>query len=146
MKSIFDEAAREEIINRIKSLNENSPRQWGKMTISQMLKHCAQWDEMAFGKKKYKQTLLGRLFGKIALKDMLKDEPVRKGVPTVPSFIIKENPDFAEEKDKWIKLLNEYKHFSNEGFIHPFFGAMKREDIGHLVYKHADHHLRQFGG
>src|SRR5215210_5672954 len=122
MKTIFDKTTRDEIINRINSLNENSTAQWGKMNVSQMLKHCTQWDEMALGKMKYKQSFLGRLFGKIALKNMMKDEPMKKNMPTVPSFIIKDNHDFAAEKKKWIRLLEEYEHFSNDGFIHPFFG------------------------
>lgn len=78
MKTIFDNSTRDELITRIHSLNENSPSQWGKMTVSQMMKHCSQWDEMALGKKKYKQSFLGRLFGKMGLKDMMKDEPIKK--------------------------------------------------------------------
>lgn len=144
MKTIFDKTTRDEIINRINSLNENSTAQWGKMNASQMVKHCSQWDEMAMGKRKYKQSFMGKLFGKMALKDMMKDEPMKKNLPTVPSFKIKENPNLAEEKKKWINLLNEYQHFSNDGFIHPFFGAMTKEQTGSMVYKHADHHLRQF--
>lgn len=144
MKSVFDKTTRDELINRINSLNESSTAQWGKMNVSQMLKHCTQWDEMALGKKKYKQSLLGKLFGKMALKNMLKDEPIKKNLPTVPSFKIKENTNVAEEKKKWIGLLNEYANFSNDGFIHPFFGAMTKDHTGYLVYKHANHHLRQF--
>ncbi|MDB5227712.1 MAG: hypothetical protein JWN78_1905 [Bacteroidota bacterium] len=144
MKSIFDKRTREELINRINSLNENSRADWGKMSVSQMLKHCSQWDEMALGKKTYKQSFIGRLFGKIALKDMMKDVPMKKNLPTVPSFKIKETPNVDEEKSKWINLINEYEYFFNEGFIHPFFGAMTKENTGYLAYKHADHHLRQF--
>ena len=144
MKSIFDKTTRDEIINRINSLNENSTAQWGKMNVSQMIKHCSQWDEMALGKKKYKQSFLGKLFGKMGLKDMLKDEPIKKNLPTVPSFKVKENLNVAEEKKKWIGLLEEYKDFSTDGFIHPFFGAMTKEQTGYVVYKHIDHHLRQF--
>jgi hypothetical protein len=144
MKTIFDKTTRDEIINRINSLNENSAAQWGKMNVSQMMKHCTQWDEMALGKKKYKQSFLGKLFGKMGLKDMMKDEPMKKNLPTVPSFKVKEDCDVAEEKKKWIKLLDEYKHFSNDGFIHPFFGPMTKEQTGYVAYKHIDHHLRQF--
>jgi Protein of unknown function (DUF1569) len=144
MKTIFDKVTRDELISRINTLNENSMAQWGKMNVSQMLKHCTQWDEMALGKKKYKQSFIGRLFGKMALKDMMKDVPIKKNLPTVPSFKIKENTDVVEEKKKWIRLLNEYDHFSNDGFIHPFFGAMTKENTGYMVYKHIDHHLRQF--
>ena len=145
MKTIFDTSTKDELINRIESLTENSTAQWGKMNVSQMLKHCTQWDEMALGKTKYKQSFLGKLFGKMALKNMMKDEPLKKNLPTVPSFVIKDNTDFAAEKRKWIRLLNEYEHFSNDGFIHPFFGAMTKENTGYVVFKHADHHLKQFG-
>lgn len=144
MKSVFDKITRDELITRINSLDENSTAQWGKMNVSQMLKHCTQWDEMALSKKQYKQSLLGKLFGKMALKDMMKDKPMKKNLPTVPSFKIKENINVAEEKNKWVRLLDEYEHFSNDGFIHPFFGAMTKEHTGYMVYKHADHHLRQF--
>lgn len=144
MKSIFDKTTRDELLVRINSLNENSTAQWGKMNVSQMLQHCTKWDEMALGKKKYKQSLIGKLFGKMALKDMLKDKPMKKNLPTVPSFKITQNTDVAEEKKKWITLLDEYEHFSDERFIHPFFGAMTKENTGIMVYKHIDHHLRQF--
>ena len=144
MKSIFDKNTRDELINRINSLNENSAPQWGKMTVSQMMKHCSQWDEMALGKMKYKQSFLGKLLGKMGLKDMLKDEPMKKNLPTVPSFKIKEAVDFGLEKKKWLRLLDEYNNISNDGFIHPFFGALSKENTGYMVYKHIDHHLRQF--
>jgi hypothetical protein len=86
MKSVLDKATRDELISRINSLNENSTPQWGKMNVYQMVKHCALWEEMLLGKKQYKQSFLGRLFGKIALKDMLKDQPVKPNLPTVPSL------------------------------------------------------------
>ena len=144
MKSILDSETRNEIIGRIHSLNENSKPQWGKMTVSQMIKHCAQWDEMAFGKKLYKQSMLGRLFGKWALKDMLKDVPVKRNLPTVPSFVIKDTLDFSNEKNKWIGLISDYSTYANPGFTHPFFGTITREQTGIIAYKHMDHHLRQF--
>ena len=145
MKTVFDKSTRDELIKRINSLNENSTAQWGKMKVSQMLKHCSQWDEMALGKVKYKQSFLGKLFGKTALRNMLKDEPIKKNLPTVPSFVVKDESDVATEKAKWIRLLQEYEQYSNDGFIHPFFGAMTKENTGYVVYKHSDHHLRQFG-
>lgn len=145
-KTIFDRNTRDEVINRINTLNENSMPEWGEMTVSQMIKHCRQWDEMALGKTKHKQSFMGKLFGRIALRNMLRDEPLKKNLPTVPSFQIKEQINFTQEKKKWIGLLNEYHYFSNDGFIHPFFGAMTKENTGYMVYKHIDHHLRQFNG
>ncbi len=144
MKSVFDQTTRDELISRINSLDDNSTAKWGKMNVAQMAAHCAQWDEMAMGKTIYKQSFIGKLFGKMALKDMMKDEPMKKNLPTVPSFKVTGNFDLEEEKRKWVKLIDEYKSFSNDGFIHPFFGAMTKENTGYMAYKHADHHLQQF--
>ena len=65
MKTLFDKTTRDELINRINTINENSTAQWGKMNVYQMLKHCTLWQEMILGKKKYKQPFIGRLFGKM---------------------------------------------------------------------------------
>lgn len=145
MKTIFDKPTRDELINRIRRLDENSKAEWGKMTIYQMLKHNTLWDDMITGKRKYRQAFIGRLFGKMALKGVLKDEkPLRRNTPTVPEFRITGNGDVLSEKAKWIAQIEGYAHFSNPDFIHPFFGKMTTEQIGQMAYKHADHHLRQF--
>lgn len=146
MKTIFDKETREELIERIATVNENGKNEWGKMNVYQMLAHCIKWDEMTLSKKKYKQTFLGKLFGKMALKDFVKDAPFRKNVPTVPEFKIKETTGDVEQlKTTWINLVKEYGQFVETDFIHPFFGRMTTEQIGILAYKHTDHHLRQFG-
>ena len=148
MKTIFDKTTREELINRINTLNENSTAQWGKMNIYQMLKHCTLWEEWISSEKKHKQVFIGRLFGKMALKNLLKDEsPLRRNSPTIPELKINrigKNGNVFSERAKWIALIEEYKHFSNNDFVHSFFGKMTKEQIGYLAYKHTDHHLRQF--
>jgi hypothetical protein len=144
MKTVFDKPDRDVLIERIKNLTENSIAQWGKMNVYQMLKHCALWEEMLLGKTTYRQSFLGRLFGKIALRDMLKDEPVKHNLPTVPSFKISGNGDVETAKDQWIGLLEDHTHQENSGFIHPFFGQLTADEAGRMAYKHADHHLRQF--
>ncbi len=146
MKSILDKKTRDELIIRINSLNENSTAQWGKMKIYQMLKHCTLWEDMIFGNKKFKRVFMGRLFGSLALKSVLKnDTPLRRSTPTISELIVKEiNGNIEAEKKKWIRMIEDYENFSNFDFIHPFFGKMTKEQIGYFVYKHTDHHLRQF--
>ena len=148
MKTIFDEATRNELIKRVHSLDEHSKAQWGKMNIHQMLKHCTLWDEWILGKNHpvYKQVFIGRLFGKMALKDVLKDDsPLKRNTPTLSFLGIKEkHGDLAAEKKQWVALIKDYDKFSNPSFIHSFFGKMTREQTGYLVFKHIDHHLRQF--
>ncbi len=131
MKTIFDKITRDEVINRINSLDENSTAQWGKMNIYQMLKHCTLCEEMYLGKKEYKRAFIGRLFGKIGLKNLLKNEnPIKRNSPTSPEFKIKEkNGDLFSEKMKWISLIEEYAQYSNNDFVHWFFGKMTKEQV-----------------
>ncbi len=146
MKTVFDNTTRDELINRINTLDEHKTAQWGKMNVYQMLKHCTLWDEWMQNGKKNKQAFIGKLFGKMALKNVLKDEsPLRHSTPTLPELIIKESSgDIAAEKKKWIALIGQYAGYSNPTFMHTFFGKMTREQVGPMAYKHADHHLRQF--
>jgi hypothetical protein len=112
-----------------------------------MLKHCTLWEEMMQGKTKYKRAFIGRIFGKMALKNVLKDDsPLRKSTPTIPEFIITDNGNVEAQKAEWVSRIEQYTHFSNPDFVHPFFGKMTESQIGLLVYKHIDHHLRQFKG
>ena len=146
MKSVFDKDTRDHLISRIHTLNENSQPLWGKMNIYQMLKHCVLCEEMYHGKTKYPRVFLGRIFGKIGLKNLIKDEtPLKQNEPTSGAFKISEpNGNVSAEKKKWLTLMEQYGHFSNNDFVHWFFGKMTKEQIGYFVYKHTDHHLRQF--
>lgn len=148
MKTIFDNTTREALITRINKLTKTNTAQWGKMNIYQMTKHCITWNNWILGKNKpiYQQGFLGRIFGKIALKGLVRDDkPMKKNMPAGRAFTIKENNGDVElQKKIWIEQIAEYGHFSNLGFIHDFFGKMEVDEIGILVYKHFDHHLRQF--
>lgn len=109
-----------------------------------MLKHCRMWEEMAQGKTVYKQVFLGRIFGMVALKSMLKDEPVKRNMPTMPDFKMSGDGDVEAEKARLIDLLQEYSQAPLTGFMHPFFGKLSADEAGRLAYKHSDHHLKQF--
>lgn len=149
MKTIFDKQIRDELILRISKLDENGKAIWGKMNVFQMLRHNTYWNGWILGENNhtYKHEFLGKIFGKMVLKKMIKDEkPFDKNIPTSSQFKEKETVgDLEAEKSKWVSLTKEYENFDNPYFIHDFFGKMTREQIGILVYKHTDHHLRQFG-
>lgn len=149
MKTIFCKSIREQLISRIEHINIDHKAEWGKMNVLQMLKHNTYWNRWILGKDNYnyKQVFMGKIFGKIALKRMIKDEkPLDRNIPTSDQFKVnKSNGNIESEKADWISLIKEYESFNNPNFIHDFFGKMTKEQIGILVYKHTDHHLRQFG-
>ncbi|MFT2008106.1 DUF1569 domain-containing protein [Pontibacter sp. 13R65] len=149
MKTIFDKPTRVELIDRITLLNDNSSVQWGKMNVFQMVKHNTYWNGWILGKGNhtYHQAFLGKVFGKLALRKMIKDEKAfDKNIPTSSPFKVKETSgDLEAEKLKWISLTMDYENYHNPGFVHDFFGKMTKDQIGILVFKHSDHHLRQFG-
>ncbi|WP_405410474.1 DUF1569 domain-containing protein [Maribacter sp. Asnod1-A12] len=146
METIFNNITINTLTKRISNLKETDKAQWGKMDTYQMLKHCTLSEELFQGKKQYKRLIMGKLFGKMALKGILKNKnPMKKNQPTHPEFKITGKGDFENEQKKWIELLNAYQNFSNKNFTHPFFGEMSNDEIGQFVYKHTDHHLKQFG-
>jgi hypothetical protein len=91
MKTLFERATRDEIAARVCQLHRDTKPQWGSMNAYQMLKHCTLWEDMIFGKMPTKRAFIGRIFGRIALKTVLKnDSPLRRNTPTLPALIVKE--------------------------------------------------------
>jgi hypothetical protein len=146
MKTVYDKAVREELIARIQLIDENGRAQWGKMTVFQMVKHCALWEDWMLHGKKHRRSFVGWLFGRMALKTFLKEGvPLRRNTPTIPELIVTGTGSVSLQKDKWIALIEEHGRRFNDELVHPFFGRMTQEQTGVLAYKHSDHHLRQFG-
>jgi hypothetical protein len=147
MKSIFDTATRAEILNRIDSLDGGIKPAWGQMTVTMMVKHCVLCEEYYHGHFLVDRSFLGRLIGKMAIRKLLKDDQsmMQKNAPTLSQFKVVNNIENLElEKEKWKSLIEQYSSFDKEYFTHWFFGKMSKEQLGQFIYKHCDHHLRQF--
>lgn len=147
MKSIFNPADNQEIINRINNLTIESKAKWGKMTVDQMLSHCIAPIDVAFGTLPLKANFVMRLLGKMLKSKILNSPEFKKNSPTAPAFIRKESYDFEASKKE---LIEKVKRFALEGHtaiknqIHPFFGKMTYNEWDRLHYLHLDHHLKQF--
>lgn len=145
MKSIFEEAAYQEILIRLDQLHENSERKWGKMTVGQMVWHCQfPFFTAISNKKKGRGNIFARLLFK---KSMYSDGVLRKNLPTLPTLKTKESKDFYAERNKLVALVNEFYALRDreEWHPHPIFGKFTKEQWGKMEYKHVDHHLTQFG-
>jgi hypothetical protein len=148
MKTLFDVQTYQDVARRIASLKADSPRQWGKMSASQMLEHVSRAAEMAAGAKPRQQALLGKAIGWIFKKDFLGEKPFPKSSPTGPDFIIQGEPDFATVQARalaLLKQLHELGERGTDGHVHGFFGPLTGVQWGQTQFKHFDHHLRQFG-
>ena len=148
MKSIFNLDDKNDIINRIEQLHPDSKPMWGKMSVSQMLAHCIVPTKISTGDIPGKQNIVGILFGKIAKRKMVREEPFKKNLPTDSSFVVKHNPDFYKSQQELKALIEKLYSTDRNELVqrkHPFFGKLTVDEWGLLNYKHFDHHLRQFG-
>lgn len=146
VSSIHNENDRAELVARIRSLKPDSARLWGKMTVAQMLGHCALFDRWIQSGAPNRQTFIGKIVGRPVLKRMLRpDKAMARNVPTMPSLVAPADTEFATARDAWLASLADYANYNAETFIHDFFGPLSYEEVGAFVWKHADHHLKQFG-
>lgn len=148
MKTLFDGAVREELVARIGALSESDRALWGKMSVGQMVRHCVLSQEWFLSGRRLKVKFVGRLIGGLIFKQVMKTERMRKNSPTLTELIVTDtNIDLSRERQALAGLVREYGTYAYPagGFVHPFFGKMTREQMGYFVYKHLDHHLRQFG-
>ena len=148
MKSLFAPTYANEILNRIDKIESTSPRQWGKMDVAQMLAHCGNGLEMAMGIINPLRVFIGRLIGGFLKPVYTNEKPFSKDSPTSEEIKVSTPKDFATEKIRLIKLV---KQFSEGGeskctkHPHPFFGKLTPAEWSIGMYKHIDHHFRQFG-
>jgi hypothetical protein len=149
MKSFFTPSDRQQILDRFTKLQAGAARQWGKMDAAQMLAHCSASLEVAAGDVKKEQRLLGKVLARFVKGSLLhSDKPMGKNAPTDPTFVVADPRDFEKEKTRLLAVANRFASGGPapaNGRIHSFFGTMTGDEWGVLMWKHLDHHLRQFG-
>lgn len=119
------------------------------MTPAQALCHCARALAHGAGEAPMKQKFIGKILAPLVRKSILGEKPFGKGSPTDPTFVVSDERDLDAERANLLALINRFvargaPAAGNE--THAFFGKLTGEEWGTLMYKHIDHHLRQFGG
>ncbi|HRD43475.1 MAG TPA: DUF1569 domain-containing protein [Ferruginibacter sp.] len=148
MENLYQQQTYHSVIERLNKLSPTSQRLWGKMEVAQMLAHCKEAFKVPLAKKPMKRSPMFYLFGWMVKAKLYNDEKWKQGLPTAPNFIIKDQRNFLEEKEGLLKLVNEFYTLGPQGsglYPHPVFGKFTAEQWGKAMYKHLDHHLRQFG-
>lgn len=147
MKNIFNYVNSEEILKRIDKLSPNSQPQWGKMDVAQMLAHCSSFQDIAMGNSFPPRSWLGIIVGRFAKQIVYNEKTLPHNLSTIPTILIADEREFETEKEK---LKQKIITFQNNGPLkctthpHPFFGKLTSEQWGKGIYKHLDHHLKQF--
>lgn len=147
VKSLLVSAELDEVLARLDKLSADSRAQWGKMSVVQMLAHCQVPLRAAAGEIELKRGLIGWLFGGMAKRKFIdSDAPFHHNSPTDPKFLRRDAVDLGAQREGLSSLV---RRFGETGATtatpHPFFGPLTGREWDRLMWKHLDHHLRQFG-
>lgn len=150
MKTLESKPDRDSIARRISALAAADRRQWGKMSVEQMVCHLCDSYRVALGEKAV--TPATGFFQRTVMKWFALRAPMQwpRGVKTGPEVEqgVGGTPPVEFERDRAM-LIVVFDRFcepsANLAPAHPFFGPMSREEWLRWGYLHADHHLRQFG-
>lgn len=120
------------------------------MSPHQMVCHLADVCRVSLGERH--ASPVGNLAAHTIIKAVVLYTPVRipKELPSTPELDQTQRGtapgDFAADVRALERLLDRF--VAGDGpdeAEHPFFGVLSRAQWGRFQYKHADHHLRQFG-
>ena len=149
MKSLAEGGAADRMRRRLRSLCETDQRQWGVMSVAEMVCHLRESFPMATGARPTAPVHGG--WRARAMKFLALRVPVQwpKDVATVPELQVgaarMRLASFAEDKASAIAAFERFLVVANNRTSHSFFGAMEPADWMRWGYLHTDHHLRQFG-
>jgi hypothetical protein len=146
MATFLDDRDRARLMGRLAALTADSKARWGKFTVTSMMCHLRESARMASGELAV-PDVGKRAFQMFPLKHLiLYVMPFPKGAPTAPLLLAASPEDFEASMRQLTSALDTFLHEEQRPApAHPLFGPLTRKEWGALVYKHTDHHLRQFG-
>ena len=146
MRSVFNGEDRITLGERMDGLTLAHAPRWGTMTCGKMLAHLTDGVRMALGEVAVKPRPGPLRLGPVRHL-VIHWLPFPKGAPTAPELLERCAQDCRDEVGALKAELE--RMAARAGTLkwveHPAFGRMSERDWGVLVYRHIDHHLRQFG-
>lgn len=149
LPNIFTKSVSDNTIQRINTLNPDTPANWGKMTVDQMLAHCNVAYEMVYENKHPTPNFFMKFILKAFVKKIVTSEtPYPRNSRTAPAFLIKGRKEFEAEKSRLINHIIRTQQLGEENFDNKHslsLGKLSKTEWNNMFYKHLDHHLQQFG-
>jgi hypothetical protein len=148
MKNLFEPSAFDEVKARIGLLRADTTPLWGTMNPAQAMAHCCGSLELALGDMVPPRHFLGRIAG-LLIKPMVlgNDKPIRRNSPTIKGLAVQNKRHLGIERERLYGLIDRFVTAGPSGCTkhpHTYFGRLTSEEWAVLMYKHLDHHLRQF--
>lgn len=146
MKTLWNDEVRHDIVRRIRIVRDDMKPRWGKMSAAAMLCHLEQSLRMTLGHLPVKPKRLPLRY--FPLKQLvIYVLPMPKGAPTAPELVMTGGPPCSGTAPAIERLLDEVAQTADTSSWpeHPAFGRLSRGAHGRALWKHMDHHLRQFG-
>jgi hypothetical protein len=152
MKTLYDPSDLEAIKQRIENLEPDSQGLWGIMNVHQMVCHVADPFRDLLKLRTTKSTI-PELLKPLVRMMLINDKPFRKNIPTVKPYQQAGKgegtapTEFEKDRAELIKLIDEFANLDENFKLgqHAALGTLTREQAGQFMWKHLDHHLRQFG-
>lgn len=149
MPSVFTPEREAELRARVERLSPDAPAQFGTLTAPRMICHLIDAYRNALGENptRWKKGVLSTPVMRWLILYVV---PFPKGkAKTARSFLATQPAEWAADVARWNELLTRIvamgKKSAPRWDVHPLFGPLSTKDWGTLIYKHTDHHLRQFG-
>ncbi|WP_158861196.1 DUF1569 domain-containing protein [Lunatibacter salilacus] len=147
-RTVSDELGAENLISRVDQLTTDAMPLWGKMNPTEMLLHCNATNQAILNwEGKIRKATFRQKLAKFVWMNLMPNFP--KNVKGVKKFDMKglvDSGKFEEERKTFIDLLRQFPmHQKPLISPHPFFGPLNTAEWGKVIWKHLDHHLRQFG-
>jgi Protein of unknown function (DUF1569) len=145
MKTIWDGPAQREICDRLARLTPDRQAEWGRMSAPQMVCHLAESLKMALGELPVMPKKLPIRYPPLK-QFIIYIAPFPKNAPTAPELMVRSPRDWSADVADLQSLIERFT--AHRGVAqrpeHPAFGRLSERAWGVLVYRHMDHHLRQF--
>jgi hypothetical protein len=144
---------RTRLVRYLQQLDPATPPRWGKMSVQQMIEHYA-GDAVrnASGRLHYNDIITPPEKLKATRDFLMSDRPFRENTknPLLPEepAMLRYNTVQAAIGSLQQELIYFFEAFAKSPELitrNPIFGDLNFEQNVQLLYKHAIHHLRQFG-